>query len=286
MLIRQRLLQYSYLMRLDKPIGILLLLWPTLWALWLAAQGKPDRKVLCIFITGVVLMRSAGCVINDLTDRHIDGFVQRTHQRPLPSGSVTPKEALVLAAILLMLAFLLVLLTNHFTIQLAFVGAILTLIYPMMKRFTYLPQCGLGLAFSWGMPMAFAAQRDSVTFSAWFLFFTGLIWPIIYDTLYAMVDREDDLKINVKSTAILFNTKDKFIIACLQLIFLIMLVIVGMLFQLHQIYYFSLLIVFLLFIYQQWLIKKREPQQCFQAFLNNNYVGFVIFCGICLSYLQ
>lgn len=271
-------------MRLDKPIGILLLLWPTLWALWLAAQGKPDIKVLAIFIAGVVLMRSAGCVINDLTDRHIDGFVQRTRQRPLPSGKVTPRAALTLAGILLWLAFLLVLLTNALTIKLAFIGAILTFIYPLMKRFTYLPQCGLGLAFSWGIPMAFAAQTGVVTFSAWFLFATSIVWPIMYDTLYAMVDREDDLVIGVKSSAILFNTKDKFMIALLQFTFILLLIIVGLIFQLQVIYYVSLLMVSVLFLYQQWLIKKRDTQKCFQAFLNNNYVGLFIFLGICLSY--
>lgn len=284
MLIRERLPQYFFLMRLDKPIGILLLLWPTLWALWLASAGQPNNDILFIFVAGVFLMRSVGCVLNDIADRHIDGHVERTKLRPMASGKVTVTEALVLAAVLLSLAFFLVLVCNLLTIQLAFAGAAFTAFYPLMKRFTHLPQLGLGVAFSWGIPMAFAAVTGGVTLSTWFLFFTALVWPIIYDTMYAMVDRSDDVKIGVKSTAILFDTMDRLVIGLLQLLFVVMLVIVGLMFRLYAIYYLCLVFVTLLFIYQQWLIKDRSPNKCFHAFLNNNVVGLVIFIGIFSSY--
>lgn len=284
MQLRERLPQYAYLMRLDKPIGILLLLWPTLWAIWLAGVGKPDPVNLIVFILGVMLMRSAGCIMNDFADRHIDKHVTRTRNRPLTSGKVTSKEALLLAGLLSLCAFLLVLLCNSFTIMLAFIGAALVVIYPFMKRFTHLPQFGLGVAFSWGVPMAFAAETGQITLSAWFLFLTATIWPIIYDTMYAMVDREDDVKIGVKSTAILFARMDIIIIALLQLLFVVMLVIVGLMFCLDVAYYFSLLMVAILFCYQQFLIKDREPSKCFAAFLNNNWIGFVIFIGIWMSH--
>jgi 4-hydroxybenzoate polyprenyltransferase len=286
MLIRDHLTQYAYLMRLDKPIGILLLLWPTLWALWLASKGQPDLKILAIFVGGVILMRSAGCVLNDFADRRFDGHVQRTRQRPLASGKVSIVEALVIAALLSLCAFLLVLQCNFLTIILAFVGAGLTLFYPFMKRFTHLPQVGLGAAFTWGVPMAFAAELGKVDVSAWFLFFSGMLWPIIYDTMYAMVDREDDIKIGVKSTAILFNQKDRLLIGVLQIAFVICLAVLGLIFELNSIYYTSIFIVTLLFIYQQSLLRNHEPQLCFKAFLNNNWVGFTIFAAIVLSYLQ
>ncbi|RDI48636.1 4-hydroxybenzoate octaprenyltransferase [Aquicella lusitana] len=286
MQIRERLPQYVYLMRLDKPIGVLLLLWPTLWALWLASHGRLDSQILLIFVTGVVLMRSAGCVVNDFADRHFDGHVKRTRERPLASGRVKPVEALVLAALLALTAFAGVLLCNALTIKLAFIGAALTIIYPLMKRYTHLPQFGLGLAFSWGVPMAFAAVTGSVGNAAWFLFLTCLIWPVIYDTMYAMVDREDDRKIGVKSTAILFDEMDTFIIGLLQMLFVVLLVIMGLMFRLHFIYYLALAAVGVLFIYQQWLIKSRDPQACFRAFKNNNWVGLLIFLGIFLSYPQ
>lgn len=286
MLIRERLPQYALLMRWDKPIGVLLLLWPTLWALWLAGSGEPNLKILIVFCTGVFLMRSAGCVVNDFADRNIDLGVKRTQHRPLATGNVDPKEALIIIGLLSLLAFLLVLNCNFLTVLLAFAGAFITLVYPLMKRFTHLPQLGLGIAFAWGVPMAFAAEKNALNVYTWFLFLTSAIWPIIYDTMYAMVDRSDDMKIGVKSTAILFNTMDKLIIGLLQILFLVMLIIVGLMFHLHSAYYTCLSFVGILFVYQQWLIKDRNPDKCFQAFLNNNYVGFAIFVGIMSSYLQ
>lgn len=284
MLIRERLPQYAYLMRWDKPIGILLLLWPTLWALWLASNGRPDSALLFVFVAGVILMRSAGCVLNDIADRKFDGHVARTRERPLASGKVTVLEALVLAGILCAIAFLLVLYCNVLTIQLAFVGALLPIAYPLMKRFTHLPQLGLGVAFSWGVPMAFAATTASLSTPAWFLFLTSVVWPVIYDTMYAMVDREDDVKIGIKSTAVLLNTMDRLVIGLLQVLFVVMLIIVGLMFNLRFIYYACLIAVSGFFVYQQWLIKARHPKKCFYAFLNNNLVGFFIFLGILLSY--
>ncbi len=272
-------------MRLDRPIGIFLLLWPTLWALWLAGHGKPDMTILCIFIAGVVLMRSAGCVLNDIADRNVDGFVARTCTRPLAAGDVTLFAACLLAGCLLLLAFLLVLLCNQYTIGLAVIGAGLAVIYPLLKRVTHLPQLGLGAAFSWGIPMAFAAQNGAVGLSGWFLFFTGLVWPVIYDTMYGMVDKEDDLKIGIKSTAILFSSMDKMVIGLLQVLFIAMLIIAGLMFKLHFIYYLSLLVVGILFGFQQWLIRSVDKMNFYRAFLNNNLVGLVIFLGISLSYL-
>lgn len=286
MLIRERISQYAFLMRLDKPIGILLLLWPTLWAIWLASSGQPDYAILAIFTAGVVLMRSAGCVLNDFADRHFDPHVKRTRKRPLASGKVSVAEAMLLAGVLSFCAFLLVLFCNRLTITLSFIGAGLALAYPFMKRVTHLPQLGLGVAFSWGVPMAFAATTGFISTTAWFLFLTSIIWPIIYDTMYAMIDRDDDVRIGVKSTAVLFDAMDKLIIGLLQILFMVMLVIVGLMFQLRNAYYFSIVIVGLLFAYQQWLIKDRDAQKCFRAFLNNNWVGAVIFAGIVSSYLQ
>ncbi|MFZ2314222.1 MAG: 4-hydroxybenzoate octaprenyltransferase [Gammaproteobacteria bacterium] len=285
MQIKDRLYQYALLMRLNKPIGALLLLWPTLWALWLASHGHPQPNILIIFIVGVILMRSAGCAANDFADRHVDGQVERTKHRPLASGKLTSKEALIVTGLLLLASFLLVLQCNLFTIQLAFIGAALALIYPFMKRYTHLPQLGLGAAFAWGIPMAFAAETNAIPTNAWFLFFTALLWPVIYDTMYAMVDRNDDEKAGIKSTAILFGQQDKLIIGILQIIFLAMLVITGFLFNLSLPYYISLIVVLGLFIYQQWLIRDRDRGRSFTAFLNNNWVGLVIFIGIVLSNL-
>jgi 4-hydroxybenzoate polyprenyltransferase len=282
----RRVSQYISLMRLNKPIGILLLLWPTLWALWLASEGRPHIQILTIFVLGVILMRSAGCIINDFADRHFDAHVQRTRERPLATGKISVKQALFAAAILALIAFLLVLQCNALTISLAFVAAGLAFTYPFFKRFTHLPQIILGAAFSFGVPMAFAAETAEVDASAWFLFFTAVIWPVIYDTMYAMADKNDDVKIGVKSTAVLFGDRDKMIIALLQIVFMILLIITGYLFQLHALYYFCLLPAALLFIYQQYLISNREPQKCIAAFLNNNWVGMFIFLGIVLSYWQ
>jgi 4-hydroxybenzoate polyprenyltransferase len=276
----KRLHHYAELMRLDKPIGTLLLLWPTLWALWLAASHQPTKQLLFIFVAGVFLMRSTGCIMNDIADRHVDGHVARTKSRPLASGQVSVKEAVLLMASLATMAFLLVLQCNWLTIQLAFAGALFTVIYPFLKRVTHLPQLGLGIAFSWGVPMAFAAVTGAVPARAWLLFAACVLWPVIYDTMYAMVDREDDNKIGVKSTAILFSTYDRLIIALLQIIFVLLMIAVGMVFQLRPMFYLMLVVAAILFLYQQWLIKDREPASCFRAFLNNNWVGLVIFVGV------
>jgi 4-hydroxybenzoate polyprenyltransferase len=280
----KRLSCYAKLMRLDKPIGILLLGWPTLWALWFAGAGKPDIYIVSIFMLGVVLMRSAGCVANDLADRHLDGFVKRTQARPLAAKTISVKAAIIVFISLSAGAFLLVLQLNRLTICLAIVGMVLAIAYPFMKRFTHWPQVGLGAAFSWGVPMAYAAENNSVPLSAWLLFATALLWPIIYDTMYAMTDREDDRKIGIKSTAILFGLYDKKIIALLQVIFLGSLAWIGYILQLHWPYYLGLILSAGLFCYQQKLIQQRLPEQCFKAFLNNNWVGFSIFVGIVWSY--
>ncbi|AMG03180.1 4-hydroxybenzoate octaprenyltransferase [Vibrio mimicus] len=274
---------YWQLMRMDRPIGSLLLLWPTLWALLLAAQGLPDVRVLVVFVLGVFLMRSAGCVINDFADRHVDGHVKRTSQRPLPAGLVSAKEALLLFVVLAVTAFLLVLTMNTLTIQLSFVGILLAFIYPFMKRFTHLPQLVLGLAFSWSIPMAWSAQADALPPQVWVLFLINALWTVAYDTQYAMVDRDDDVKIGIKSTAILFGRWDKRIIGLLQLATLGLLVALGQGLELSTSYYWSLLVAAGLFAYQQHLIRYRERMPCFQAFLNNNYVGMAITAGILFS---
>lgn len=268
------------LMRLDRPIGSLLLLWPTLWALLLAAHGIPDFSVLAVFVIGVFLMRSAGCVINDFADRHVDGHVKRTCQRPLPAGEVTEKEAIGLFVVLGLSAFALVLTMNWLTVKLSFAGIVLAFIYPFMKRYTHLPQLFLGLAFSWAIPMAWAAQMGELPWQVWWIFVINALWTIAYDTQYAMVDRDDDLQIGIKSTAILFGRNDKLIIGILQLITLAMLIGLGLFYHLGASYYWSMLIVGALFVYQQHLIRQRERMPCFQAFLNNNYVGMVITLGI------
>lgn len=271
-------------MRLDRPIGIYLVLWPTLWALWIAAEGVPRVDVLLIFIAGVVLMRSAGCVINDFADRNVDGHITRTQHRPLVSGQVSKGEALFLFVVLIAIAFLLVLLTNRLTIMLSVGAVLLAIIYPFMKRFTQLPQVVLGAAFAWSIPMAFAAQTGELNAPLWVLYTAAVLWTVAYDTFYAMVDREDDLKIGVKSTAILFGDMDRFMTGCLQFLSIFALVLVGERFGLGRYYQLSLLLAGCLFLYQQWLIKDRVPARCFQAFLNNNWVGMVIFLGIVADY--
>ncbi len=278
--------QYSLLMRLNKPIGIFLVLWPTLWALWLAGAGKPNLTVVVIFILGCILMRSAGCVINDIADRKFDGFVARTRDRPLAAARVSVRSAFYLFLGLLFCAFILVLFLNKLTILLAFVGALLAAGYPFLKRVTHLPQLGLGIAFSWGVPMAFAAVTGAVASQGWSVFFAALLWPVMYDTMYAMVDRADDLKIGVKSTAILFGKADRCMIGVLQIFFLLLLCVVGKVFQLNVFYYLSLVGAGALFVYQQVLIKNALPKNCFKAFLNNNWVGCIIFLGIVLSYVN
>jgi 4-hydroxybenzoate polyprenyltransferase len=280
----QRLRQYILLMRLDRPIGIFLLLWPTLWALWIAAGGIPDYWVATVFVLGVILMRSAGCVINDYADRDIDRHVARTSDRPLTAGRVTSKEALLLFVVLSLTAFALVLTLNLLTILLSFVGAVLAATYPFMKRHTYLPQVYLGLAFGWSVPMAFAAQTGAVPAVAWLLLIATVLWATAYDTMYAMVDRPDDLRIGVKSTAILFGSSDRIIIAIIQGMTLLVLLMVGQKLELGGYYYAGLGGALLLMCYQQYLIQNRDGMNCFRAFLNNNWVGVVVFAGIVLHY--
>lgn len=282
---KQRLLEYTRLMRLHKPIGIFLLLWPTLWALWIAGRGSPDPLVLLVFVAGVVLMRSAGCVINDYADRHFDPHVARTRERPIAAGRVTPREAVTLFLLLCLTALALVMLMNSLTRWLSLAGAALAATYPFMKRYTHLPQVYLGAAFGWAVPMAFAAQTGAVPRVAWLLFVATVLWATVYDTMYAMVDREDDLKIGVKSTAILFGEADRVIIAILQLLLLLALVLAGQLAGLGIYYHFGLLLALVFAVYQQYLIRDRNPAACFKAFLNNNWFGAAVFGGIALHYL-
>jgi 4-hydroxybenzoate polyprenyltransferase len=277
--------QYYLLMRMDKPIGTLLLLWPSLWSLWIAAKGIPDPLILLVFCLGVFIMRSAGCVINDFADRKVDNQVQRTQHRPLTSGKVTSQEALSLFFYLILIALVLVLLLNLLTILLSLVALVLAVIYPFMKRFTHYPQVVLGMAFSWSIPMAFAAITEQIDPIAWWLYILTITWIIAYDTMYAMVDREDDLKVGIKSTAIIFARADKLIILSLQLITLIGLSIVGSQLAMGLFYYLGLIAASGFALYQQWLIKDREPAKCFQAFLNNNWFGMSIFIGIFIHYL-
>ena len=267
-------------MRLNKPIGIFLLLWPTLWALWIASNGKPNLWILFVFVLGVILMRSAGCVINDYADRDIDPHVARTAQRPIACGQVTPHEALLLFAALCLAAFFLVLTLNTFTIYLSLGGVFLAASYPFMKRITHLPQAYLGLAFGWAVPMAFAASTDMIPNVAWLIFLATVFWAIAYDTMYAMVDREDDLKIGVKSSAILFGQFDKILIAAIQSLLMLLLVAIGLAEQLGWMYYAGVCVAGLLVLYQQYLIRAREPEACFRAFLNNHWFGAAIFAGL------
>ena len=275
---------YIHLMRLDRPIGILLLLWPTLSALWIAAEGVPDLLVLVVFILGVTIMRSAGCVINDFADRDIDGLIWRTKGRPLATGALVSRQALSLFVVLGLLAFLLVLLLNTKTILMSIVGLFLAATYPFMKRYTHLPQLYLGVAFGWAIPMAFAAQTNNVPAIAWLLFLANILWTTVYDTFYAMADREDDLVAGVKSTAVLFGQDDRLITAILQLSFFLVMVLIGLQLELSLIYYVGLFTALGLSIYQQTLIKDRIPEKCIEAFLNNNWLGAVIFIAIALHY--
>ncbi|WP_421241359.1 4-hydroxybenzoate octaprenyltransferase [Aeromonas enteropelogenes] len=285
LLTKERGLAYMQLARIDKPIGTLLLLWPTLWALWLAAGGLPNLWVLTVFVVGVFLMRSAGCVINDYADRNFDGHVKRTSGRPLPTGKVDPREALALFFVLALISFGLVLTLNSLTIAMSFVGLLLAVSYPFMKRFIPIPQLVLGMAFSWSIPMAYAAQANALPAVAWLVFIANLLWTVAYDTQYAMVDRDDDLKLGLKSSAILFGRHDKRIIGVLQLATLLILLLVGQLMALGSSYYWGLLGAAVLFVYQQRLIRERQREACFQAFLNNNYVGALVFAGLVLDYL-
>lgn len=280
---QHRILQYGLLMRVDKPIGTLLLLWPTMWALWLASERFPPLHLIVIFICGVFLMRSAGCVINDYADRDIDRKVSRTRNRPLTVRKVTEKEALGLFVGLALLAFILVLLLNTLSVILSFVALTIAIIYPYMKRVTYFPQVVLGVAFSMSIPMAFAATKNEIPTTAWLLYITNLLWVMAYDTLYGMVDKKDDLKIGVKSTAIFFGEADLHISAFIFALFIFGMLLVGAQFELNQYYYYSTLLASLLIAKQIYSCRKKEPQKCFSAFLNNNWVGFIIFCGIVIS---
>lgn len=279
-----RLRHYAVLTRVDRPIGTYLLLWPTLWALWLAAEGVPEPRVLVVFVAGVVLMRAAGCAINDYADRHIDGQVRRTTGRPLATGAISPREAVLVAVVLALAAFLLVLTLNRLTVYLAFGGLALAVIYPFSKRFTHLPQVFLGAAFSWAAPMAFAAQTGSVPPLAWLVFIVNLLWTVGYDTMYAMADRDDDIRIGVRSTAILFGDYDRAMVGLFQGLTLLGLILVGLQFGLGGWFYASLVVAAVLFGYQQFLIAERTPALCFRAFLNNAWVGLVVFAGLVLDY--
>ncbi len=277
--------QYLLLIRLNRPIGIFLLLWPTLWGLWIASEGFPNTKILVVFLFGVFLMRSAGCILNDIIDKDFDKFVARTQNRPLASDKLSSIEAFIVAISLIFIAFLLVLTTNTLTVQLSFIAIILAGTYPFLKRHTYLPQFFLGLTFGWSIPMAFAATTNSIPKIAWLLLIANILWAVVYDTIYAMIDREDDLKIGIKSTAILFDDADRFIIGLIQSLVLIALIIIGQQASLNTIYYFSLIIGGCLFLYQLHLIRNRDPKKCMQAFLNNNWFGLVVFIGLFINYL-
>tara|TARA_B110001452_G_C15177651_1_gene409126 strand:- start:358 stop:1206 length:849 start_codon:yes stop_codon:yes gene_type:complete len=274
---------YIRLMRLDKPIGSLLLLWPTYWALFLSADGWPDLDILFIFTLGVFIMRTAGCVINDFADRKIDKHIIRTQQRPLATGEISSNSALVLFGLLLLIALGLVLQTNILTIKLSLIAVLLATLYPFTKRWTNLPQLVLGAAFGMSVPMAFSAQTGVVPLTAWLVFIATLVWTLIYDTFYAMADRDEDLKIGVKSTAILFAKYDQIIITLLQILLIIVLILIGNVFDLGLIYDFSLVIISFFMIYHQFLLKKRQKEEYFKAFLNNNFIGMTAFLGIFLS---
>lgn len=281
----QRLLLYARLVRLDRPIGIYLLLWPTLWALWIAAQGIPDLTVLSVFVAGVVLMRSAGCAINDYADRGVDPHVARTKNRPLAAGLIAPKEALVVFAVLALAAFALVWLLNELTITLSLVAVVLAATYPFMKRFHHLPQVHLGVAFAWAIPMAFTAITGEMPpVVAWLLFVAAVLWTTAYDTMYAMCDRDDDLKIGVKSTAILFGQHERWVIALLQALTLLLLLVVGVMAGRGVWFWLGLAVAAVLSVYQQWLIRHREPQASLQAFLNNHWFGLAVFAGLAMDY--
>jgi 4-hydroxybenzoate polyprenyltransferase len=280
----EQLWQYGQLMRLHRPIGTLLLLWPTLWALWIAGNGKPDARVFLVFALGVFLLRSAGCVINDLADRKIDPLVKRTRERPLAAGKVSPGEALFLFFGLMLIAFGLVLTMNRLTVYMAVGGAALASVYPFTKRITHLPQLVLGAAFGWGVPMAFAAQTGEIPQIAWLIFLVVLVWATVYDTMYAMVDREDDLAIGVKSTAILFGDADVYVIGILQFALIGGLIMMGNMAGLGPWYWLGVLFAAASSFYQWWLIRDRQPEPCFRAFLNNNLLGIWVFAGIVLHY--
>ena len=275
---------YWRLMRLDKPIGWLLLLWPTLWTLWIAGDGSPDPTVTLVFIIGVILMRSAGCVINDFADRKLDIHVRRTKNRPIAAGRIPPRVALRLFVVLSLIAFGLVLTLNALTIGLSVIAILLAASYPYAKRYTYLPQLHLGFAFSWAVPMAWAAETGGLSLTPWIIMLCVVVWVLAYDTIYAMVDRDDDLRIGAKSSAILFAAADKALIAGFQCAVVVLLIGIGLLVRLGLIYYVALSIATLLFGYQQYLIKDRDRCRCLRAFQHNNGVGMIVFVGIFIDY--
>lgn len=275
---------YWRLMRFDKPIGILLLLWPTLWALWIAGDGRPSLKNILIFCTGVVLMRAAGCIMNDVADRDFDPHVKRTQSRPLASGELLVRQAMQAFFILMLLAFGLVLMTNALTVKLAFAGALLASTYPFFKRWTHYPQVVLGVAFGWGIPMAFAAENGQVAPVAWLILLINVIWSVIYDTLYAMVDRDDDISIGLKSTAIVFGHFDLMIIRMLKVLMIALLLLLGFKLQFSWPWFLGVSVAAGLFIIQQYSVRNRDRNACFKAFLNNNYVGLVIWAGLLITY--
>ncbi len=282
----RRLQEYALLARFDRPIGTWLLLWPTLWALWIAGRGRPDPHVLIVFVLGVIVMRAAGCIINDFADRNIDPHVKRTRDRPLAARRVSPAEAVALFAVLMLSALVLVSRLNRLTIELAVVGAALTASYPFVKRFFPLPQLYLGMSFGgWSIPMAFAAELGTVPKAAWVMYIAAVLWAVVYDTLYAMVDRDDDRKIGIQSSALLFADLDRFLVGVLQGLMLIALVLAGRELKLGGWYAAGLWIAAVLFVYQQWLVRRRAPAACLRAFLNNNYVGMAIFIGVALHYV-
>ncbi|AUD77788.1 4-hydroxybenzoate octaprenyltransferase [Kangiella profundi] len=276
--------QYSLLMRLDKPIGTFLLLWPTLWALWIAAEGLPPLWILLVFCLGVFLMRSAGCVINDYADRDFDAHVERTRNRPLAQNRVSPREAMSLFLLLVLIAFALALTLNWFAVSLSFVAIGLAATYPFMKRYTYFPQVILGAAFAWSIPMAFAAIQNEMPLIVWVIYTSTVLWVLAYDTLYGMVDREDDLRLGLKSTAILFGEMDLVMVGVIQALFLTGMYLVGEQLEFGIYYYSSWVVAVLLVAVQMWRCRTRDRQECFNAFLNNNYVGLILFLGIVLHF--
>ena len=283
---QDRLHQYLLLVRLHRPIGIFLLLWPTLWALWMAGDGRPDPTILAVFVAGVLLMRSAGCAINDYADRHFDPFVSRTRERPVATGRVSPNEALAVFVVLALTAFTLVLLwTNRLTITLSLGAALLAAVYPFTKRYTHLPQLYLGTAFGWAIPMAFAAQTGGIPPVAWALFGATVFWALAYDTLYAMADREEDWRIGVKSTAILFGHFDRLMVGIFHACMVAVLIAAGLWLGRGWPYYAGVLAAAALAIYQQLLVIGRDPVLCLRAFLNNSWMGAAIFAGIVLDYI-
>lgn len=282
--LRKQLYNYLLLMRMDKPVGIWLLLWPTLWALWLAGNGHPDGGLFIVFVLGVIVMRAAGCVLNDFADRNIDPYIERTRHRPIPSGAVAPVEALGLFVALALVAIGLATMLNRQAQLLAAVAATLTVVYPFIKRFLSVPQFFLGAAFGWAVPMAFAAQTGHTPQLAWLVFTAALVWATIYDTFYAMVDREDDLAIGIKSTAILFGDADLFVIGALQVMMLMALIFVGDMAALGPWYFASLLVAGGMMAWHLWLARGRDREGCFKAFLHNHYVGLTVFIGIVLNY--